>query len=70
MLLLLFLAVTSATSAELVAASSLLTFDVYQTYINPKATGPQILRVSHYSVALFALAAALSSVIFFYIGIS
>ncbi|CAE7133391.1 unnamed protein product, partial [Rhizoctonia solani] len=38
MLILLFLAVTSATSAELIAVSSLLTYDVYKRYINPRAT--------------------------------
>lgn len=35
----LFMAVTSAGSAELVAVSSLVTYDLYRTYINPKATG-------------------------------
>lgn len=35
----LFMAVTSAGSAELVAVSSLVTYDIYRTYINPKATG-------------------------------
>ncbi|ELU39310.1 urea transporter [Rhizoctonia solani AG-1 IA] len=47
MLILLFLAVTSATSAELIAVSSLLTYDVYKRYINPRATEAQIMRVSH-----------------------
>ncbi len=35
----LFMAVTSAGSAELVAVSSLFTYDIYRTYMNPKATG-------------------------------
>ena len=35
----LFMAVTSAGSAELVAVSSLCTYDIYRTYINPKASG-------------------------------
>jgi hypothetical protein len=38
----LFMAVTSAGSAELVAVSSLFTYDIYRTYINPKATGKQV----------------------------
>jgi urea-proton symporter len=38
MLLLLFMAVTSSTSAELIAVSSLLTFDIYKTYLKPSAT--------------------------------
>ncbi len=37
-----FMAVTSSGSAELVAVSSLVSYDVYRTYINPKATGKQV----------------------------
>ena len=46
LLTMLFMAVTSAGSAELVAISSLCTYDIYRTYINPDASGEQILRVS------------------------
>jgi urea-proton symporter len=35
-LLLIFMAVTSAMSAELIAVSSIFTYDIYQGYINPK----------------------------------
>ena len=42
MVTMLFMAVTSAGSAELVAVSSLFTYDIYRTYINPKATGAQL----------------------------
>ncbi|TFK64544.1 urea transporter [Pluteus cervinus] len=70
MLVLLFLAVTSATSAELIAVSSILTYDVYKKYINPKATEAQILRMGHWMVAFYALVSALAGVIFFFIGIS
>ena len=63
MLLLLFMAVTSSTSAELIAVSSLLTFDVYKTYIKPTATSTELVRVSHYGIVLYAvvLAAYVSS---------
>ncbi|KAK7052509.1 urea transporter, partial [Favolaschia claudopus] len=70
LLVLLFLAVTSATSAELIAVSSLLTYDVYKRYINPEATETQILRVSHLMVAFYALVIGLAGLIFFYIGVS
>lgn len=70
LLVVLFLAVTSATSAELIAVSSILTFDVYKKYINPQATEGQILRVSHAMVACFAVVMGLLGLIFFYIGIS
>jgi len=49
-LIVLFLAVTSATSAELIAVSSILTYDVYKRYFNPAATESQVLKVSHASV--------------------
>ncbi|KAH8103317.1 urea transporter [Cristinia sonorae] len=70
LLVVLFLAVTSATSAELIAVSSILTYDVYKKYFNPKATDEQILKVSHAMVGLFALVMGLLGLIFFYIGIS
>ncbi|XP_010278802.1 PREDICTED: urea-proton symporter DUR3-like [Nelumbo nucifera] len=46
LLTMLFMAVTSAGSAELIAVSSLCTYDIYRTYINPNATGKQILKFS------------------------
>lgn len=44
-LIMLFMAVTSTGSAELIAVSSLIAYDVYRAYINPDATGEQILKV-------------------------
>ncbi|MCJ1258802.1 urea active transporter [Lignoscripta atroalba] len=58
MLLLLFMAVTSSTSAELIAVSSLLTFDIYKTYINPSATSKRLVKISHYSIILYAVVLA------------
>ena len=55
MLVLLFMAVTSSTSAELIAVSSLLTFDVYKTYINPNATSDRLVRISHFGIVIYAL---------------
>ena len=40
------LAVTSSLSAELIAVASLITYDVYNEYINPKALGADIIRVN------------------------
>ncbi|KAG2074411.1 urea transporter [Suillus decipiens] len=70
LLIVLFLAVTSATSAELIAVSSILTYDIYVRYINPKATEQQILRMSHAGVVIFALVMGIAGVIFYYIGVS
>ncbi|EFQ92407.1 hypothetical protein CFE70_010403 [Pyrenophora teres f. teres 0-1] len=69
-LLLVFMAVTSAMSAELIAVSSIFTYDLYQTYINPAATGKQLIYMSHTMVVGFAVAMAAWSTGLFYIGIS
>jgi urea-proton symporter len=69
-LVLLFLAVTSATSAELIAVSSLLTYDVYKRYINPGATENNLLQMGHYMVGLYGLVMALAGLIFYFIGVS
>jgi len=54
-LVMLFMAVTSAGSAELIAVSSLITYDVYRTYSNPNATGKQLLKVSRTVIVIFGL---------------
>lgn len=53
LLTMLFMAVTSAGSSELIAVSSLCTYDVYRSYINPNANGKQILKVSRAVVLVF-----------------
>ncbi|KAJ4957793.1 hypothetical protein NE237_024904 [Protea cynaroides] len=53
LLTMLFMAITSAGSAELIAVSSLCTYDIYRTYINPNATGKQILNVSRIVILAF-----------------
>jgi len=46
---LVFFAVTSAYSSELIAVSSIWTYDIYKTYINPNASGKQLIWMSHTS---------------------
>lgn len=70
LLLILYLAVTSTASAEMMAASSIISFDVYKKYINPKATNSQIIRVSHISVVFFGLFCGGFSVMLHYVGIN
>ncbi|GJJ09771.1 hypothetical protein Clacol_003995 [Clathrus columnatus] len=70
LLIVLFLAVTSATAAELIAVSSVLTYDIYKRYLNPRATEAQIMRVSHLMVAAFAIFMGLAGLVFFFIGVS
>jgi len=69
-LILMFMAVTSTFSAELISVSSILTYDVYKTYINPQAKGRQLVLMSYAGVFFFALALAAFSTGLYYIGIS
>lgn len=69
-LLMVFMAVTSATSAELIAVSSVMTYDVYKTYINPKASGKQLIYVSHLTVVGFGFIMAGFSIGLYYAGVS
>lgn len=69
-LLIVFMAVTSATSAELIAVSSIFTYDIYQTYLNPRASGKKLIYTSHVMVVSFGLFMAAFSVGLFYAGIS
>lgn len=58
LLIVLFMAVTSCASAELIAVSSLLTFDVYQRYIRPTASPSSLIFVSHIMICVFGLTMA------------
>ena len=69
-LTMLFMAVTSAGSAELIAVSSLITYDVYRTYKNPDATGRQLLKVSRGAIIGFGLGMGGLAVILLSIGLS
>ncbi|KAI0846340.1 Sodium:solute symporter family-domain-containing protein [Daldinia vernicosa] len=52
---LLFMALTSTVSSSMIAVSSILSFDVYKNYINPKANDKRLLRVSHLAVVAHAI---------------
>lgn len=69
-LLLIFMAVTSAMSAELIAVSSIYTYDIYRTYIDPKASGKKLMVMSHASVIVFAYIMAGFAIGLYYAGIS
>jgi len=55
MIIMLFMAITSTGSAECIAVSSLVAYDVYRGYINKNATGKQILFVSRVVIVVFGL---------------
>jgi len=69
-LVMLFMAVTSAGSAELIAVSSLITYDVYRTYSNPAATGKQLLKVSRTVIVIFGLGMGVLAGILLGMGLS
>ena len=64
------MAVTSAMSAELIAVSSVWTYDIYRIYTNPEATSTALVSKSHYAIVIFAYFIAGFSTILSYAGIS
>lgn len=69
-LLIVFMAVTSATSSELIAVSSIFTYDLYRTYFKPDASGKRLIYISHIIVIAYAVFIATFSVGLWYAGIS
>lgn len=69
-LLMVFMAVTSAMSAELIAVSTVFTYDIYRPYINPNAKGKKLIFMSHLSVVVFAYALAALAIGLYYAGVS
>jgi SSS family transporter len=69
-LTMLFMAVTSAGSAELIAVSSLITYDIYRTYKNPNATGRQLVKVSRATIVGFGIGMGGLAVILLSLGLS
>lgn len=69
-LLLVFMAVTSAMSAELIAVSTVYTYDIYRTYVDPKASGKKLMLISHASVVAYAYVMAGFAIGLYYAGVS
>jgi len=69
-LTMLFMAVTSAGSAELIAVSSIVTYDLYRTYRNPDATGKQLVKVSRITIVAFGLGMGGLAVVLLSMGLS
>ena len=69
-LTMLFMAVTSAGSAELIAVSSLITYDIYRTYKNPGASGKQLVKVSRVTIVAFGLGMGGLAVMLLAMGLS
>lgn len=69
-LTMLFMAVTSAGSAELIAVSSLFTYDIYRTYKNPNATGKMLVKVSRATIIAFGIGMGGLAVVLLHMGLS
>ncbi|KAG5356465.1 Urea active transporter [Yarrowia sp. C11] len=69
-LVMVFMAVTSAYSSELISVSTIFTYDIYKGYINPKATGKTLIMMSHAAVVGFGVATAGFAIGLYYVGIS
>ena len=70
LLTMLFTAVTSAGSAELVSVSSLVTYDIYRTYVKPSATGRGLMRISRIAIVAFGMGMGLLALMLLQIGAS
>ena len=68
-LLITFMAVTSTLSAQVIAVSSILSFDVYRTYFNKHASDQDVIRWSHYGVVGFGVFSAAFSTLLHYVGV-
>lgn len=63
------MAIMSTYSSELISVSSISAYDIYKTYINPKASGKQIMFVNYISMTAFALFMGGFSTMLYYIGV-
>ena len=66
----LWMAVTASGSAEQIAVSSLIAYDVYRPYINPKASGKQVILVSRAVVIAYGLLSGVLAIALLKIGLS
>lgn len=66
----LFMAVTATGAAEQIAVASLVAYDIYREYINPKCTAKQLLWVSRVMVFVYAIISGVAAVVLFKIGLN
>ena len=69
-LTMLFMAIVSTGSAESIAVSSLVSYDIYREYINPEADGKKILMVSRIVIVVFGLFMGALSIILDVLGLN
>ncbi len=64
------MAVISTASAEQMSVANLVAYDIYVTYINPKASSKQIITVSRIMVAVYGVLSGVFAVILLKLGLS
>ena len=69
-LLITLMAVTSTLSAQVIAVSSIISFDMYRTYINKRASDTDVIRWSHYGVVFFKVISAAFSTLLHYVRVN
>ncbi len=70
LLTVLFTAVMSAGSAELISVSSLITYDIYRTYIRPSASGRRLLQISSLTILFFGMGMGTLALVLLQVGLS
>ncbi|KAL6450924.1 DUR3 Urea active transporter [Candida maltosa Xu316] len=70
LLLIIYLAVTSTLSAQMVSVSSILSFDIYKKYVNPQARNKSMINVAHIGCIVFSFGIAGFCVMLHYVGIN
>ena len=63
-------AVIAAGSSQLISVSSLMTYDVYRTYLKPSATGRELMRISRFTILGFGIGMGVLALLMFQSGLS
>jgi nucleotide-binding universal stress UspA family protein len=69
-LTIIFTAVTAAGSSQLVSVSSLVTYDVFRTYVKPSSSGRELMRISRFAILGFGMGMGILASILFHSGFS
>lgn len=69
-LTIIFTAVTAAGSSQLVSVSSLVTYDVFRTYLKPSSTGRELIRISRFTILAFGIGMGILASLLFHSGFS
>ena len=69
-LTIIFTAVTAAGSSQLVSVSSLVTYDVFRTYLKPSSTGRELIQISRFTILAFGIGMGILASLLFHSGFS